>query len=105
MARIIASSARKIAGTKFVQLSATTAGIADVKEAVAVAKNHKSLLKKKTLLFIDEIHRFNKLQQVYVASYMYRYTHSYSYMLTLIFSGFISPTCRKWHHYIARSND
>lgn len=64
LARIIATSARKTAGSKFIQMSATTSGIADVKEAVKVAKNYKSLLKKKTILFIDEIHRFNKLQQV-----------------------------------------
>ena len=64
LAKLIANAARKRVGSKFVQLSATTSGVADVKEAVKVAKNHKSLLKKKTLLFIDEIHRFNKLQQV-----------------------------------------
>ena len=50
--------------TKFVQLSATTAGVKDVKEIVKVAKNEKIMLKRNTLLFIDEIHRFNKLQQV-----------------------------------------
>ena len=64
LARIIASSAHTNAGSKFIQLSATTSGVADVKQAVKVATNHKSLLKKKTLLFIDEIHRFNKIQQV-----------------------------------------
>lgn len=50
---------------RFVQLSATTSGVADVKEAVKVAKNEKIMYKRGTLLFIDEIHRFNKLQQVY----------------------------------------
>ena len=61
---MIANAAHKKVGSKFVQLSATTSGVSDVKEAVKVARNHKSLLKKKTLLFVDEIHRFNKLQQV-----------------------------------------
>ena len=50
--------------TKFVQLSATTAGVKDVKEIVQVARNDKIIFKRNTILFIDEIHRFNKLQQV-----------------------------------------
>ena len=49
---------------RFVQLSATTSGLADVKEAVKVAKNDKKMFRKGTILFVDEIHRFNKLQQV-----------------------------------------
>ena len=49
---------------RFVKLSATTSGINDVKEAVKVAKNEAALFKRETVLFIDEIHRFNKLQQV-----------------------------------------
>ena len=61
LARIIARSAQR---SKLVQLSATTSGVADVKEAVRAAQNSKKLLKRKTLLFVDEIHRFNKLQQV-----------------------------------------
>jgi len=48
---------------RFVKLSATTSGINDVKEAVKVAKNESIMFKRKTVLFIDEIHRFNKLQQ------------------------------------------
>ena len=46
------------------QLSATTSGINDVKEVVKVAKNEQQMFKRKTILFVDEIHRFNKLQQV-----------------------------------------
>ena len=49
---------------RFVKLSATTSGVADVKEAIKIAKNEQSLFKRKTVLFIDEIHRFNKMQQV-----------------------------------------
>ena len=49
---------------RFVQLSATTSGVADVKEVIKIAKNDRKMLKKGTILFIDEIHRFNKLQQV-----------------------------------------
>ena len=47
----------------FVQLSATGAGVADVKRVVETARNHRSLTGQKTVIFIDEIHRFNKLQQ------------------------------------------
>ena len=46
------------------QLSATTSGINDVKEVVKVAKNEQMMFKRKTILFVDEIHRFNKTQQV-----------------------------------------
>eukprot|EP00731_Ephydatia_muelleri_P026861 Em0018g961a len=59
----MAMSAQEKQGARFVQLSATTSGVADLKEAIKLAKNEKSLLRKKTILFIDEIHRFNKLQQ------------------------------------------
>lgn len=49
---------------RFVKLSATTSGINDVKEVVKQAKNFLDLSKRRTILFMDEIHRFNKLQQV-----------------------------------------
>src|ERR671926_839472 len=42
----------------FIQLSAISAGVKDVREAIAAAKEEKG-----TILFIDEIHRFNKGQQ------------------------------------------
>ena len=45
-------------------MSATSASVNDVKEAVKIAKNDKKMFRKKTILFLDEIHRFNKLQQV-----------------------------------------
>ena len=69
-ARILARTAQEKHGARFVQLSATTSGVAEVKEAIKMAKNEKSLLRKKTILFIDEIHRFNKLQQVQGADYV-----------------------------------
>ena len=40
-----------------------TSGVADVKEVVKQAKNELKLFKRRTILFIDEVHRFNKLQQ------------------------------------------
>lgn len=48
---------------RFVKLSACTAGINDVKEVVKQAKTYQATFKKSTILFMDEIHRFNKLQQ------------------------------------------
>uniref|UniRef100_A0A1B6EPV5 AAA+ ATPase domain-containing protein n=1 Tax=Cuerna arida TaxID=1464854 RepID=A0A1B6EPV5_9HEMI len=48
---------------RFVKLSATMAGVNDVKEAVKIAKNELASFKRRTILFMDEIHRFNKLQQ------------------------------------------
>ena len=65
LARIIARVAHQKLNTKFVQLSATTAGVKDVKEVVQAARNDKIMFKRNTILFIDEIHRFNKLQQVF----------------------------------------
>lgn len=48
---------------EFIVLSAVTAGIKDVKEVVSEAKQKQNHYGKKTLLFLDEIHRFNKAQQ------------------------------------------
>ncbi|XP_062986357.1 ATPase WRNIP1 isoform X2 [Elgaria multicarinata webbii] len=62
LAHIIASSSRK-KGTRFVTLSATSAKTNDVRDVIAQAQNEKRLCKRKTILFIDEIHRFNKSQQ------------------------------------------
>lgn len=64
LARIIARVARSKQGTRFTYLSASTCGVSEVKEVVKVAKNERIMLRRKTILFIDEIHRFNKLQQV-----------------------------------------
>lgn len=58
--------AKIIAGTtsrNFVPLSAVTSGIADVREMIKNAREDLKLYGKRTLLFIDEIHRFNKTQQ------------------------------------------
>ena len=48
---------------KFIQLNAVTTGVADIKAAVEEAKNMLLNPSGKCILFIDEIHRFNKLQQ------------------------------------------
>jgi putative ATPase len=44
-------------------MSACTSGVGEVKEAIKLAKSYKDTFKKQTVLFMDEIHRFNKLQQ------------------------------------------
>lgn len=48
---------------KFIQLNAVTAGVADIKASVEETKNMLLNPSGKCILFIDEIHRFNKLQQ------------------------------------------
>ena len=47
----------------FVALSAVMAGIKDVRAAVEVAKDYRSVHDRSTVLFLDEVHRFNKAQQ------------------------------------------
>lgn len=59
LAKIIANTTK----SEFVQINATTAGIKDIKDTVTAAKERLGMLGKKTILFIDEIHRFNKTQQ------------------------------------------
>jgi putative ATPase len=48
---------------EFVELSAVIAGVKDVRTAIEAAKRRLGLSGKQTLLFIDEVHRFNKAQQ------------------------------------------
>jgi putative ATPase len=65
--------AKVIAGTtssEFTQINATTAGKKDMEEVVAKAKDMQGMYGKKTILFIDEIHRFNKSQQDYLLPFV-----------------------------------
>jgi putative ATPase len=59
LAQVIAHST----GATFISLSAVLAGVKDLREAVAGAQERFKLNQKRTILFIDEIHRFNKAQQ------------------------------------------
>jgi len=59
LAGIIASASK----ARFVPLSAVTGTVADVRKAIAEAKEAIGATGRKTILFIDEIHRFNKAQQ------------------------------------------
>jgi putative ATPase len=47
----------------FHHINAVTAGVADIRKAVEEAKERRRLMGKRTILFVDEIHRFNKAQQ------------------------------------------
>ncbi|XP_070775625.1 ATPase WRNIP1 [Enoplosus armatus] len=63
LAHIIASSSKKKGTARFVTLSATSTSTNEVREVIKQAQNELRLCKRKTILFIDEIHRFNKSQQ------------------------------------------
>ena len=65
--------AKVIAGTtssEFKQINATVAGKKDMEEVVAKAKDLQGMYGKRTILFIDEIHRFNKGQQDYLLPFV-----------------------------------
>src|SRR4029079_7318694 len=51
------------AGARFIPMSAVMSGVRDVREAFAEAATHRDQRNERTVLFIDEIHRFNKAQQ------------------------------------------
>src|SRR5579875_1710222 len=55
---------------RFVRLSAVTAGVADLRKVVDEARKLLQFSKQRTILFIDEIHRFNKAQQDAVLPYV-----------------------------------
>lgn len=59
IARVIAQTTK----SHFMVLNATTSGKADIVKAVEEAKNYLVMHQKKSIIFIDEIHRFNKAQQ------------------------------------------
>ncbi|KAM4556756.1 ATPase WRNIP1 isoform 1-T1 [Fundulus diaphanus] len=63
LAHIIASTSKIKGSARFVTLSATSASTNEVREVIKQARNELRLCKRKTILFIDEIHRFNKSQQ------------------------------------------
>lgn len=59
LANIIANST----SSHFSPISAVSAGVADLRKTIEEAKERRLMTRKKTILFIDEIHRFNKAQQ------------------------------------------
>ena len=59
LARLMAA----VAGVEFVAFSAVTSGIRDIKDVIAAADLRRRQTGRRTVLFVDEIHRFNKAQQ------------------------------------------
>ncbi len=66
LAKVIANTT----SAEFTQINATVAGKKDMEEVVNNAKNTQGMYGKKTILFIDEIHRFNKGQQDYLLPFV-----------------------------------
>jgi putative ATPase len=59
LARLIAATT----DSHFIALSAVMAGVKDIRAAVAEAEQHRQMSNRGTVLFLDEVHRFNKAQQ------------------------------------------
>ncbi len=59
LARIIAQTTR----AHFIAINAVLAGVKDIREAIATATDRGKYHQQKTILFVDEVHRFNKSQQ------------------------------------------
>jgi putative ATPase len=66
LANIIANTT----SSHFSPVSAVSAGVADLRKTIEEAKERRLLNRKKTILFIDEIHRFNKAQQDAILPYV-----------------------------------
>ena len=66
LAKVIANTT----SARFTQLNATVAGKKDMEEVVKEAKDALGMYGKKTILFVDEIHRFNKSQQDYLLPFV-----------------------------------
>jgi putative ATPase len=66
LAKVIANTT----SADFKQINATVAGKKDMEDVVAQAKNNLGMYGKKTILFVDEIHRFNKGQQDYLLPFV-----------------------------------
>ena len=66
LAKVIANTT----SAEFMQINATSSGKKDMEDVVAKAKDNQGMFGKKTILFIDEIHRFNKGQQDYLLPFV-----------------------------------
>lgn len=66
LAKVIAHTTK----AEFTQINATVAGKKDMEEVVRRAKELQGMYRKKTILFVDEIHRFNKGQQDYLLPFV-----------------------------------
>lgn len=93
LAKIIAQKSHQ----SFESLSAVTSGIKDVKEVIDRAKSHYAYKQKPTLLFLDEIHRFNKAQQDFLLP------HVESGLITLIGATTENPSFEINNALLSRS--
>jgi putative ATPase len=59
LARIIANTTQ----AHFISINAVLAGVREIREAIATAQEKRGMYAQKTILFVDEVHRFNKSQQ------------------------------------------
>lgn len=59
LAKVIANTTK----SEFVKMNAVTSGIKDLRDVVEIAKQNMGMYHKRTIVFLDEIHRFNKSQQ------------------------------------------
>lgn len=66
LAKVIANTT----SAAFLQINATSAGKKDMEEVVKKAKDNAGMYGRKTILFVDEIHRFNKGQQDYLLPFV-----------------------------------
>lgn len=66
LAMVIANST----SAEFTQINATTSGKKDMEAVISQAKETMGMYQKKTILFVDEIHRFNKAQQDYLLPFV-----------------------------------
>ena len=66
LAKVIANTT----SSEFIQINATTSGKKDMEDVVKKAKDFMGMYGKKTILFVDEIHRFNKAQQDYLLPFV-----------------------------------
>ena len=66
LAKVIANTT----SAEFLQINATSAGKKDMEEVIEKAKNNAGMYGKKTILFVDEIQRFNKGQQDYLLPFV-----------------------------------
>ncbi len=59
LARVIANTTKAY----FISINAVLAGVKDIREAIATAQEKRGMYAQRTILFVDEVHRFNKAQQ------------------------------------------
>ena len=93
LAKVIANTTQ----ADFKQINATVAGKKDMEEVVTEAKNNMGMYGRRTILFVDEIHRFNKGQQDYLLPFVEDGT------LTLIGATTENPYCEVNGALLSRS--